>query len=474
MRNLTMMTDLYQLTMIDSYIKSGTHKEIAIFDLFFRTKSEINYAVFAGLEQAIDYINNLSFSDDDINYLKTLDCFSEETLNYFKAFKFTGDIYSVPEGTVVFPGEPILIVKAETAEAQLIETTLLNILNHQTLIASKASRISFAAEKNGKDSTVLEFGLRRAQGPDAGIYGTRAAIIGGCKSTSNVLAGKMFDIPVAGTHAHSFVMSFPDELTAFRAYASANPDKCMLLVDTYDTLKSGVVNAITVFKELREKGHKPFGIRLDSGDLAYLSKKAREMLDAEGFTDVKICASGDLDEFSISSLYAQGAKIDIWGVGTRLITSENMPSLGGVYKLTAVYKKGKYIPKIKISDNIAKITTPGFKSIYRIYNKEGMAQADLITLHDEVIDENKPLTIFHPNETWKRKTFTDYYVKKLHIKIYENGKQIYKQPSLQEVVEYANKELNNFWCEYKRIDNPHIYKVDLSQKLFDLKQKLLK
>ena len=465
-----MMTDLYQLTMIDAYIRNGKQKQKAVFDFFFRSKEEFNYAVFAGLEQAVNYLNNLRFSDTDINYLKNLNILCDDTLKYLKNFHFEGDVYCVPEGTIVFPGEPILTIFADILQAQLIETALLNILNHQTLIATKASRVANAAGK-GK---IMEFGLRRAQGPDAGIYGARASIIGGCSSTSNVLAGMMFNIKLSGTHAHSFIMSFPDELSAFRAYAKTNPDKCLLLVDTYDTLKSGVVNAITVFKELKEKGYKPLGIRLDSGDLAYLSKTARKMLDDAGFTEAIICASGDLDEYSITSLKNQGAKIDLWGVGTRLITSDKTPSLGGVYKLSAIEENGKIKAKIKISDNLVKITNPGFKTVYRIYNNENMALADLVCLKDENIDENKPLTIFHPVETWKKTTFTEFKVKNLHTKIFENGKLIYKLPALKEIALYSKKELNSFWSEYRRIDNPHIYKVDLSQKLYDLKQSLLK
>lgn len=470
MRNLTMMTDLYQLTMIDAYIRCGKENQTAVFDFFFRNKEEINYAVYAGLEQTINYIKNLKFDNSDIEYLKSLNLFCDKTLAYFKDFIFEGDIYSVPEGTVVFPGEPIVIVKAKIAQAQLIETALLNNLNHQTLIASKASRIVNAA--NGDD--IMEFGLRRAQGPDAGIYGARAAIIGGCSSTSNVLAGKLFNVPVSGTHAHSFIMSFPDELTAFRAYAKASPDKCLLLVDTYDTLKSGMKNAITVFKELKEQGYKPVGIRLDSGDLAYLSKTARKMLDDAGFKDAKICASGDLDEYSIQSLKNQNAKIDFWGVGTKLITSYKMPSLGGVYKLSAIENNGVLEPKIKISDNIVKITNPGFKTIFRLYNNDNMALADVVCLNDEIIDTSKPLTLYHPIETWKKTTFIDFKARKLHEKIFDGGKLIYKLPTLKVIAEYAAKEITTFWSEYRRIDNPHIYKVDLSDKLYDLKQKLLK
>ena len=346
MRNLTLLTDLYQLTMMNGYYKNDKANEIAVFDLFFRQNDTISYSISAGLEQAIDYVLNLHFDDEDISYLKGLNLFEEDFLNYLKDFKFTGDIYAVEEGTPIFPNEPILIVKAPLIQAQFIETALLNIINHQTLIATKASKICSVTK-----GEVMEFGLRRAQAPDAGIYGARAAVIGGCSGTSNVIAGKMFDLKVKGTHSHSWVMSFPTELEAFEKYAELYPDACLLLVDTYDTLKSGIPNAIKVFKELIAKGHKPLGVRLDSGDLAYLSKMARKMFDDEGLFDVKICASNDLDEYLIQSLTQQGAKIDTWGVGTRLITSENMPSLGGVYKLSALIKDGVEYPKIKLSNN---------------------------------------------------------------------------------------------------------------------------
>ena len=367
MQNLTMLTDLYQLTMMNGYFRRGRANDVAVFDLFFRSNAVITYSVAAGLEQAIDYIEHISFSSSDIEYLRSLQLFDEEFLEYLRAFRFTGDVYAVPEGTLVFPEEPILTVKAPVCEAQFVETALLNIINHQTLIATKAAKVSYAA----KGDAVMEFGLRRAQGPDAGLYGARAAVIGGCRSTSNVLAGKLFDVPVAGTHAHSWVMNFPSEYDAFRAYAELYPDACLLLVDTYDTLKSGVPNAIRVFEELRAAGHEPKGIRLDSGDLAYLSKKARQMLDEAGYPNALICASGDLDEKLIVSLKSQGAKIDLWGVGTKLITSADLPALGGVYKLAAVYPaEGGAVNKIKLSDNTAKITNPAFKEVFRIYDRK--------------------------------------------------------------------------------------------------------
>ena len=471
MRNLTMLTDLYQLTMMNGYFKNNMHKKVCVFDIFFRHNGIITYSVAAGLEQAAQYLTSINFSDEDIKYLSNLKIFQSDFLEYLKGFKFTGDFYSVAEGTVVFPGEPIATIKATAIEAQLVETALLNIINHQTLIATKASKVTFAAS-GGK---VMEFGLRRAQGPDAGLYGARAAVIGGCTSTSNVLAGEKFGVPVSGTQSHSWVMNFESELEAFRAYAKIYPDSCLLLVDTYDTLRQGMPNAIKVFDELKEKGYKPVGIRLDSGDLAYLSKKAREMLDDAGHTGAIICASGDLDEHAITSLKNQGAKIDLWGVGTRLITSSDMPSLGGVYKLAAVYENGREVPKIKVSDNAEKITTPCFKDIVRIYDREsGKAEADLIVLKDEEIDESKPLTIFHPIETWKKTTYTNYFTKKLHKKIIDGGELVYKLPKLDEIRRYAKAETDSFWEEYKRLDKPHIYKVDLSQRLYDIKNNLLK
>lgn len=471
MRNLTMMTDLYQLTMMNGYLKNGMKDNIAVFDLFFRPlQNNSVYAVMAGLEQAIEYVENLHFSEDDLDYLRSLNIFGEEFLEYLKCFSFSGEIFAVEEGTPVFPREPLIRVKAPIMEAQLMETALLNIINHQTLIATKASKVVTAA--NG--ATVLEFGLRRAQGPDAGIYGARAAMIGGCNGTSNVLTGQLFDVVVGGTHAHSWVMSFPDELTAFRAYADMYPDGCLLLVDTYNTLKSGVPNAITVFKELREKGHEPVGIRLDSGDLAYLSKRARKMLDEAGFEKAKIFASGDLDEKIIWDLKMQGAKIDVYGVGTKLITSDDMPALGGVYKLAAEIIDGEIIPKIKVSENPIKVTNPGYKQVYRIYSKEdNKAIADLITLDEEEINENEPLTIFDPVDTWKKMTLDNFYTKRLLVPIFIDGKKIYNSPSLKEIQKRHFQEMDTLWDEYKRLSRPHVYKVDLSEKLYTMKKQLL-
>ena len=385
--------------------------------------------------------------------------------------KFTGDVYAVREGEPVFPGEPILTVKAPLIQAQFAETALLNIINHQTLIATKASKICRASG----GGIVMEFGLRRAQGPDAGIHGARAAIIGGCASTSNVLAGQKYHVPVSGTMAHSWVMGFEKEYDAFRAYADVYPENCLLLVDTYDTLRSGIPNAIRVFKELRAAGHKPKGIRLDSGDFAYLSKKARKMLDEAGFEDALICVSGDLEERSMTSLMHQGAKINSWGVGTKLITSEDLPALGGVYKLSAVVEKdGTFTPKIKLSDNTEKVTNPSFKRLYRLYDKDsGMAIADLITLRDEVIEEGKPLTIFHPLETWKRITVENFRVEELQYPIVKGGKAVYEFPSLLDIQAFSKKRLESFWEEYLRLDMPQVYKVDLSKNLLELKVNMI-
>ena len=470
-RNLTLLTDLYELTMMNGYLNEDMQNQVVIFDVFFRQNELITYSLAAGLEQAIDYVLNLKFNDEDIAYLKSLNVFNDKFLTMLKNLRFTGDIYSVKEGTMVFPGEPILTVKAPIMEAQLIETAILNIINHQTLIASKAAKICYSA--NGDN--VMEFGLRRAQGPDAGIYGSRASIIGGCNSTSNVLAGKMFNIPVAGTHAHSWVMSFDTKLEAFMAYAKAYPDATLLLVDTYDTLKSGIPNAIKVFDYLKSIGKKPLGIRIDSGDLAYLTKKARQMLDDAGYPDTVICASGDLDEKLIQSLKLQGAQIKSWGIGTKLITSADMPALGGVYKMAGVVgKNGEIIPKIKVSETSAKITNPGFKKVIRIYDGvTKKAEADLIMLYDEEIDTSKPLTITHPLETWKKITFTNYEIRELTIKIVDAGKLCYEMPTLKEISKYAKQEMQSFWDEYLRLDKPHIYKVDLSDKLLNLKNSML-
>ena len=472
MRNLTLLTDLYQLTMMYGYFKQNKHRKKYVFDLFYRRQTgESTYCIMAGLEQAIEYIQNLHFEDEDIEYLRSLHLFDEAFLAELTQLRFTGEIYAMPEGTIIFPSEPIIRVFAPIFEAQFIETALLNIINHQTLIATKASRVVHAADGD----EVLEFGTRRAQGPDAALYGARATVIGGARRTSNVLAGQKFGIPVSGTHAHSWVISFPSELEAFRAYAQTFPDSCLLLVDTYDTLKSGVPNSITVFNELKEQGHQPLGIRLDSGDLAYLSKKARRMLDEAGLQDVKICASNDLDEGLIRDLKLQGARIDIWGVGTKMITGGMSPALGGVYKLAAEEENGKLTPKMKLSENISKMTLPGYKKVFRLYSRDNhKALADLIALHEDTIDESKPLRIYHPTEPWKSQVLERFEVREMLVPIFQGGKCVYERPTLKQIVAYAADEMNTLWDEYKRAINPQTYKVDLSDSLYDLKQKILK
>ena len=474
-RNLTLLTDLYELTMMQGYYEKGQNENV-IFDVFFRQNPCNNgYSVCAGLDQVIDYIKNLHFTYDDVDYLRGLGIFKEDFLHYLSGFHFSGDIYAIPEGTVVFPKEPLLKVVAPIMEAQLVETAILNIINHQSLIATKTSRIVFAANGDG----IMEFGLRRAQGPDAGLYGARAAMIGGCVGTSNVLAGQMFDVPVMGTHAHSWIMSFPDEYTAFKTYAEMYPDNCTLLVDTYDTLKSGVPNAIRVFQEFKDAG-KPlikYGIRLDSGDLAYLSKEARKMLDEAGFPEATICASNDLDEFLLHDLKMQGAAIDSWGVGTNLITSKDCPSFGGVYKLAAIQnEKGEFVPKIKLSENTEKITNPGNKTIYRIYEKaSGKIKADLICFADEVIDPKQDLLLFDPMDTWKKTKLAGgtYTVREILLPIFKNGECLYKSPTLKEIAAYCREEKDTLWDETKRLFYPHRVYVDLSQKLYAVKQSLL-
>lgn len=475
-QNLTLLTDLYQLTMMQGYFETQEKNETVVFDMFFRSNPNHNgYSVMAGLEQVIEYVKNLHFSYEDVDYLRGLGIFSDDFLHYISGFHFSGDIYAIPEGSVIFPKEPLLKVVAPIMEAQLIETAILNILNHQCLIATKASRVVHAAQGDG----IMEFGLRRAQGPDAGLYGARAAIIGGCVGTSNVLAGQMFDVPVMGTHAHAWIMSFKDEYTAFKKYAELYPNACTLLVDTYDTLKSGVPNAIRVFQEMRDAGIKPksYGIRLDSGDLAYLSKKARKMLDQAGFPDAKIAASNDLDESLINDLKIQGAKIDTWGVGTHLITSKDCPSFGGVYKLAAIMNEnGEMEPKIKLSENTEKITNPGNKTIYRIYDKEtGKVRADLICFVDEVFDPEEDLLLFDPNATWKKTHLEggSYTMKELLKPIFINGECVYESPSVKEIAAFCKEEKATLWDETLRLVYPHKVYVDLSQKLYDTKQKLL-
>ena len=474
--NLTLLTDLYELTMMQGYFKNH-NQDVVVFDAFYRNNPcDGGYSVCAGLAQVIDYIENLHFDADDINYLRSLKIFDEDFLEYLSNFKFSGDIYAVPEGSLIFPREPLVKVVAPIMEAQLIETAILNIINHQSLIATKTSRIVFAARGDG----IMEFGLRRAQGADAGTYGARAAMIAGCIGTSNVLAGKLFDVPVKGTHAHSWIMSFPDELTAFRAYAKLYPSACILLADTYDTLGSGVPNAIRVFQEMRDAGIPLtfYGIRLDSGDLAYISKKARKMLDDAGFPDAVISASNDLDEYLIDSLKIQGAAITSWGVGTNLITSKDCPSFGGVYKLAAIKDRytGKFIPKIKLSENTEKVTNPGNKTIQRIYDKEtGKIIADLICLVDEEFDEKNSLLLFDPIETWKKTHLAPgtYTMRELLVPIFKNGECVYESPKVMDIREYCKKEQETLWDESRRLVNPHEIHVDLSNELWHMKAQLL-
>ncbi len=473
--HLTLLTDLYELTMMQGYFKSGTN-ETVVFDAFFRNNPcGGGYSICAGLEQIISYIEGLRFDPEDISYLRSLGIFEEDFLEYLSGFRFSGDIYAIPEGTVIFPREPLVKVVAPIMEAQLVETAILNILNHQCLIATKAARVCYAARGDG----VMEFGLRRAQGPDAGVYGARAAMIGGCCGTSNVLCGKMFDVPVKGTHAHSWIMSFPDEYTAFQTYAKLYPSACILLVDTYDTLTSGIPNAIRVFTEMRESGVPLtfYGIRMDSGDLAYLSKIARRMLDDAGFPDAVISASNDLDEYLIENLKAQGAKITSWGVGTNLITSKDCPAFGGVYKLAAIQDdNGQFIPKIKLSENTEKVTNPGNKTVYRIYGKDsGKIRADLICLADETFDPAKDLRLFDPQETWKKTTLRGgtYEMRELPVQIFKKGRLVYRSPKVMEIQAYCDKEKDTLWNETKRFVNPNEVFVDLSDRLFDMKRNIL-
>mgnify|MGYP000009360547 CR=1 FL=1 len=473
--NLTLMTDLYEMTMMQGYFKTG-NRDVAVFDAFYRTNPcDGGYAVCAGLDQMIDYIKNLHFDEEDISYLRSLSIFDEDFLTYLSNFKFSGDIYAIPEGTLIFPREPLVKVVAPIMEAQLIETAVLNIINHQSLIATKAARVCYAAQGDG----VMEFGLRRAQGPDSGTYGARAAVIGGCKGTSNVLAGQMFDVPVLGTHAHSWIMSFPDELTAFRTYAKLYPTACILLVDTYDTLNSGVPHAIQVFKEMREAGIPLtfYGIRLDSGDLAYLSKRARQMLDEAGYPNAVISASSDLDENLITSLKLQGATITLWGVGTKLITSDDCPAFGGVYKLAAEEtENGDFEPKIKLSNNVEKVTNPGIKKIIRIYDKKtGKIKADLLALEEEEFTEDSDLYIYDTNAKWKSMQLPagSFTLRELLVPIFVDGKLVYECPKAMDIQAYCNREKDTLWEEQKRLKNPDIVPVDLSDKLSAMKLKLI-
>lgn len=470
-RNLTMLVDFYELTMGNGYLKNGLGDKIVYFDLFFRrVPDKGGFAIFAGLKQVIEYIKNLKFTKDDIEYLESKGIFSRDFLEYLRNFEFKCDVWSVPEGTPVFPGEPLLTVRGPAIQAQFIETMLLLIVNHQSLIATKANRIVRAAQGR----PVMEFGSRRAQGGDGAIYGARAAFIGGCAGTACTLSDRKFGVPAMGTMAHSWIQLFESELEAFRAYAKCYPESCTFLVDTYNVLKSGVPNAITVFRELDKRGYRPGAIRIDSGDIAYLSKCARKMLDDAGFSDCRIIASNSLDEYIIRDLLDQGAPIDSFGVGERLVTSKSEPVFGGVYKLTAVEDSGKIIPKIKLSENITKITNPGYKKVYRIFcRKTGKALADVVTLADEQIDSTKPYVIFDPEFTYKKKTLVDFEAKELQIPVFKNGRCVYESPDVNAVKKYAQQQLTLIWDEIKRFENPHKYYVDLSAKLWNMKQSLL-
>lgn len=471
--NLTLLCDFYEFAMANGYFEAGMGEKIVYFDMFYRTVPDnASYSITAGLEQVIDYIENLHFSDEDIDFLRTKKIFNEDFLEYLRNFKFECDVWALREGTVVFPQEPIIIVKGPIMQAQMLETMILLTINHQSMVATKANRIVTAA----KGRPVVEFGSRRAQGYTGANLGARASYIGGCAGTANTLAEKLYGVPALGTMAHSWVQLFGSEYEAFKTYAQVYPNNCLLLVDTYDTLKEGIPNAIRVWnEELVPKGIRPKGIRIDSGDIAYLSKKARDMLDEAGFSDAIIMASNSLDEWTIESILTQGAKLDSFGVGERLITSKSSPVFGGVYKLVAYEENGEIVPTIKISENVAKITTPGFKSLYRIYDKSTMkAEADVVCLNSEKLDELDELEIFHQIYTWKRKKFTNFVAKNLMVKVFEKGKLVYDMPTLEEIKDYAQKELASLWDEVKRLENPHEYIVDLSQDLWDIKDRLLK
>ncbi|KZL88836.1 nicotinate phosphoribosyltransferase [Clostridium magnum] len=472
-RNLTMLVDFYELTMGNGYLQSSIGNKTAYFDMFFRRVPDGGgYCIMAGVQQIIEYLSTLKFSQEDIEYLRSKHTFSDEFLDYLKNFEFCCDVWAVPEGNPVFPNEPLVTVKGPAIQAQFIETMILLTINHQTLIATKANRICRAAEGR----PVMEFGSRRAQGYDGAIYGARAAVIGGCNSTACTIAEQMFGIPAVGTMAHSWIQLFPTEYEAFEAWSEVYPDNCVLLVDTYNVLKSGLPNAIKIFNEvLLPKGYRPKGIRIDSGDITYLTKKCREILDEAGFDYVDIIISNSLDEFIIRDVLSQGAQVDALGVGERLITAKSEPVFGGVYKLAAVEDDfGNIIPKIKISENEEKITNPGFKKIYRIFDKvENKAIADLITLHDEVINENEPIEIFDPIYTWKKKRIKDYYIKELMVKIFDNGKLVYESPDVMDIKRIVEEETEKMWPEVLRFENPHNYYIDLSKDLWDLKQELL-
>ena len=472
--NMTMLCDFYELTMGNGYFKAGYQDRMTYFDVFFRDVPDRGgFAICAGLGQVIDYIQNLHFDDEDIEYLRGKGLFSPDFLKYLKEFRFTGDIWAIPEGTPIFPQEPVMTVRAPAIEAQLIETFLLLSFNHQSLIATKANRIVRAAQGR----TVLEFGSRRAQGIDGAIAGARSAFIGGCKGTACTISDELYGVPAGGTMAHAWVQMFDTQLEAFKTYCQIYPHNATLLVDTYNTLKSGVPDAIRAFNEvLKPMGITKCGIRLDSGDIAYLSREARKMLDDAGWTECQISASNSLDEYIIRDLLLQGAKLDMFGVGERLITASSQPVFGGVYKLVAVEEKGrKIVPKIKVSENVGKITNPHYKKVYRIFDKEtGKAEADYLTVWDEFVDESKPLELFDPQATWKRKTFRNFVAKPLQVQIFKQGELVYEQPSLQEIQKYCLEQVDLLWDEVKRFENPHTYYVDLSRRLWNIKQDLLR
>ncbi|MDO4562396.1 MAG: nicotinate phosphoribosyltransferase [Clostridia bacterium] len=470
--NFTMLADFYELTMANGYFVNDMGGQIVYFDMFFRDVPDGGgYAVMAGTESLIEYIKGLRFTPEDIEYLRSKDMFDESFLSYLSALRFECDVWAVPEGTPVFPHEPLVIVRGPAIQAQFVETMLLLTVNHQTLIATKANRIVRAAQGRA----VMEFGSRRAHGYHSAILGARAAYIGGCVGTACTIADKLYGIPALGTMAHSWVQMFPTEYESFCAYANAYPDNCTLLVDTYNVLKSGMPNAIRVFNEVVvPKGFRPKGVRIDSGDITYLTQKMRKMLDDAGFNDCAIIASNALDEFIIRDTIMQGAQIDSFGVGERLITSMSSPVFGGVYKLVAIERDGQIVPKIKISENIAKITIPGFKQVYRLYEKESQkAIADVLTLHDEIIDENRPYEIFDPEHTWKRKIVEDFTVRPLLVQIFKRGECVYKCPTLKTIREYCMEQLNTLWASVTRFENPHNYYVDLSQALWDVRNDLL-
>ncbi len=472
-KNLTMLADFYEFTMANGYLENNMKDQVAYFDMFFRNiPDDGGFAIMAGVEQLIEYLKNIRFDEDDIEYFRSKGIFSEDFLNYLKNFEFQCDVWAIPEGTPIFPREPIVVVRGPIIQAQIIETMILLTINHQSLIATKANRIVRAAQGR----PIMEFGSRRAQGYEGAILGARAAYIGGCIGTACTITDRDFDIPALGTMAHSWIQMFPTELEAFKAYAELYPDNCVLLVDTYNVLKSGIPNAIKTFNEIVvPKGFRPKGIRIDSGDISYLSKEARKMLDKAGFEDCPIVASSSLDEYVIRDLLNQGAKIDSFGVGERLITARSEPVFGGVYKLVATEKNNKIIPKIKVSENVEKITTPGFKQVYRLFDRDsGKAITDVVTLADEIIDDTKPYEIFHPLYTWKRKTLTNFRAEKLLVKLFDKGKPVYQSPPIDEIKNYCEQQINTLWDEVLRFEKPHEYFVDLSKPLWSIKNQLLK